>query len=222
MAIEIKDKSISISVKDLVALENNFHGYSDVGAVGFNRAELGRLAHEKYQTREVLTRNFEKEVRIKHQLEVDGYAVTRLHMDEANRAYPPELNAEVEAVLARVEDYGDEDRTHNFSRIDHVFDTTHLLLDRDWLDFVALFEGVSDWVEHRYWKYYEPEHFDPEIWDYTLAAVEAGKDTAALTAAVNQVNALLEAEERSGYQVEQLIAELASPSESNDKIKDHR
>jgi DNA excision repair protein ERCC-2 len=75
MAIEIEDKTISISVKDLVALEDNFHGYPDIGAVGFNRAELGRLAHEKYQSREVLSRNFQKEVRIKHRLEIDGYSV---------------------------------------------------------------------------------------------------------------------------------------------------
>ena len=75
MAIEVRDKSISISVKDLVSLEDNFHGFSDIGAVGFNRAELGRLAHEKYQSREVLTRNFKKEVSVKHQLEIDRYAV---------------------------------------------------------------------------------------------------------------------------------------------------
>jgi predicted AlkP superfamily phosphohydrolase/phosphomutase len=103
--------------------------------------------------------------------EVNGYIVSRLHLDEPNRTYPPALNGDVEAIRAEVTDYGDADRTKNFGQIDHVFETAELLLDREPLDFLALFEGVSDWVEHRYWKYYEPDRFAPELWSYSPGEV---------------------------------------------------
>jgi DNA excision repair protein ERCC-2 len=75
MAIEINDKTITIGIRDLVMLDDNFRGYSELGAMGFNRAELGRLAHEKYQTTREGTVNFKREIFVKHQLEIDDYTV---------------------------------------------------------------------------------------------------------------------------------------------------
>ncbi|MCK5561403.1 MAG: DEAD/DEAH box helicase [Thermoplasmata archaeon] len=75
MAIEISGKTITIGIRDLVMLDDNFRGYSEIGAVGFNRAELGRLAHEKYQAHREGVVNFKREIFIKHQLEINGYTV---------------------------------------------------------------------------------------------------------------------------------------------------
>ena len=75
MAIEINGKTISIGIRDLVMLEDNFSGYSGEGGMGFNRAELGRLAHERYQRLREHNENFTKEFHIKHQMVVEGYSV---------------------------------------------------------------------------------------------------------------------------------------------------
>ena len=99
--------------------------------------------------------------------EVNGYVVTRLHTKEQNRTYPPELNKELESILASSKDYGDPYRNRNLNRIDHVFATARLLLDKQHIDALLMYDRVTDHVQHRYWKYYEPHRFDPEVWSFS-------------------------------------------------------
>ena len=96
-------------------------------------------------------------------------------MPEKNRTYRREFGNEVNEILSRSEDYGDPDRNRNFTKIDHVFETAHRVLDKGHIDVLLLFEGVTDWVQHRYWKYYEPDKFDFLAWDIRAEDVEQAR-----------------------------------------------
>jgi predicted AlkP superfamily phosphohydrolase/phosphomutase len=99
--------------------------------------------------------------------QVNGYLVTRLHMDQPNRTFPPELEAETAAIVTNFRDHGDPFRTNQFAEIDHAFDVAEMLLLKDSIDLLMMFEPTTDNLQHGYWKYYQPEAFDGELWDLT-------------------------------------------------------
>ncbi|MGB5878879.1 MAG: alkaline phosphatase family protein [Thermoanaerobaculia bacterium] len=107
--------------------------------------------------------------------QVNGYLVARLHMDQPDRTFPPELDLETEAIVANVLDHGDPFRTHQFAEIDHAFDVAEMLLLKEHIDLLMMFEPTTDNIQHGYWKYYQPAAFDGDLWDLTSDKVRPGE-----------------------------------------------
>jgi len=107
--------------------------------------------------------------------QVNGYLVTRLHMDQPNRTFPPELDVETEAIVSNVRDHGDPLRTRQFAEIDHAFAVAEMLLLKEHIDLLMMFEPTTDNIQHGYWKYFQPAVFDADLWDLTSNDVRPGE-----------------------------------------------
>ncbi len=97
--------------------------------------------------------------------EVNGYIVSHLKLDAEDRTFPPELDAELPLEGSRPKGV----RDGLMWDIDRAFITGEYLLGKasktdQPLDFLAVFDNSIDRVEHRYWKYYEPEKFTNPRW----------------------------------------------------------
>lgn len=93
--------------------------------------------------------------------EVAGYVASRLKLDADDRTFPPELDAELGDLWGeRPAGY----REGLLWEADNVFTTAHHLLGKEPLDFLAVFDATIDRVEHRTWRDYRPERFDPAVW----------------------------------------------------------
>lgn len=96
--------------------------------------------------------------------EVNGYLISRLHLHARNRTWPPALEEELGPLLAGPQRRGLPPREVFLGQLDRAYDLALELQRREPLDFLAVYEHATDEVEHRYWKYYEPEKFDPGLW----------------------------------------------------------
>jgi predicted AlkP superfamily phosphohydrolase/phosphomutase len=106
--------------------------------------------------------------------EVNGYLVTRLHMDQPDRTFPAELEVETEAIVSDIRDHGDPVRTRQFAEIDHAFSVAEMLVLKEHLDLLMMFEPTTDNIQHGYWKYYQPTAFDGDLWDLTSNTTRPG------------------------------------------------
>ena len=103
--------------------------------------------------------------------EVNGYLVSRLKLEATGRTYPPGLDVELDGLWS---ERPTDDHEQLMWNIDRVFGAAHHLLDKERLDFLAVFDATIDRVEHQTWKYYQPEAFDAELWQIDPA--EAAKN----------------------------------------------
>ena len=108
---------------------------------------------------------------------VPGAIVTRLSLAApGQRAYPPDLEQPVAAILERRGASGEGDeRTEALAHIDSVFDVANLLLERVDPAFLAVYQSATDAAEHTTWKYHQPAAFDAVLWasDASEAAEQA-------------------------------------------------
>ncbi len=107
--------------------------------------------------------------------EVNGYIVSHLKLDANNRTFPPELEDELPLDGSRPKALRDSllwDIDRAFATAEHLLNKASQAessLARDLaanrpLDFLAVFDNSIDRVEHRYWKYYEPQKFPEPQW----------------------------------------------------------
>lgn len=104
--------------------------------------------------------------------EVNGYVVSRLKLRAKNRTFPPELDSELANLWSpRPTDR----RQRRFWDIDRVFTSARALLEKEPIDFLAIFDATIDEVQHHSWRDYEPTKFSgaswgepPEVSDPTL------------------------------------------------------
>ncbi len=93
--------------------------------------------------------------------EVNGYMVSRLKLKAEGRTHPPELEAEFAGLWSQ-RPKGERRRLE--WNIDRVFAVARHLLAKERLDFLAVYDATADRVEHQSWIDYQPEAFDPELW----------------------------------------------------------
>ncbi len=100
--------------------------------------------------------------------EVHGYVVSRVTLDAENRTYPPELDGELDDHWSELSERRGEPPAQSIrrrlSKVDRIFDAATYLLAKERLDFLAVYDHTVDDVEHRYWKYHQPEKFDADLW----------------------------------------------------------
>lgn len=94
------------------------------------------------------------------------YTITGLSKPSNMRSYPPQLADELRLLVSDLE------APDHLATSDRVFTVAGELVQQQHLAFVALYDRASDNVQHMYWKYYEPDLFDPDIWQFSRADVE--------------------------------------------------
>jgi predicted AlkP superfamily phosphohydrolase/phosphomutase len=108
--------------------------------------------------------------------EVQGYMVT---MKQHQRCYPPDLPLDHDtdglADLMPSPDCPEQPRRQleeYLQRLDEAFSLAAALRRRQPTDLFIAYTHSTDAVEHRYWKYMEPAHFDADLWELDPRGIE--------------------------------------------------
>ncbi len=104
--------------------------------------------------------------------EVNGYVVSRLDFDEKNSTFPPWLRDEIEPLLIRAAPQAQPDEASLLEDVARSFAVARHLRGKEPVSLLALYTGAPDQAQHYFWRYYQPDAFDPRTWptDVPLAS----------------------------------------------------
>jgi predicted AlkP superfamily phosphohydrolase/phosphomutase len=111
---------------------------------------------------------------------INGIMVSRLHKIGNTGVYPPELCKPLDRVIestdTSIPESKDKWRRYLHKELEQLIAVEKFLQDRDRPDFAAYYTHSTDEIQHRFWKFMEPELFSDPFWLLTPTSIEEHKD----------------------------------------------
>jgi predicted AlkP superfamily phosphohydrolase/phosphomutase len=181
--LDCHDRSVSPAVWTSIATGKSFEKHGILGFVA-PRSTTGRMTPVKSFDRKVkaiwnILSDAGVRVGVLNWMvtfpaeKVNGFMISRLIqiVNERGGVYPPELEEEIVDLAKRISLKGLDDLDEVARHLQHDLNTLQTLrklnaelLTRHPVDFYTVYYHGTDEVSHRFFRYAEPERFDPEVW----------------------------------------------------------